>query len=60
MIAQGIFTTDLTSRALQELAEKGSYAASGFMNPEGIVVHHIAGNVNFKITLGGDGAKGES
>ena len=29
------------------------------MNPEGIVVFHIAGNVGFKKTLGSDGAKGE-
>ena len=35
---------DLLSRA-------GSVAAPGFMNPEGIVMFHIAANVCFKKTI---------
>ena len=33
----------------------GSYAVPGFMNPEGIVIYHTAGNVCFKKTLEHDG-----
>lgn len=33
------------------LALEGSFASPGFMNPEGIVVYHTAGNVGFKMTL---------
>jgi hypothetical protein len=37
--------------ALIDLKVNGSYAAPGYMNPEGIVVFHVAGNVGFKKTL---------
>lgn len=37
--------------ALAVLKEKGSYAAPGFMDPEGVVLFHIAGNVGFKKTI---------
>ena len=33
------------------LRERGSYAAPGFMKPEGVVVFHTAGNVGFKKTI---------
>jgi hypothetical protein len=36
----------------------GSLAAPGYMNPEGVVVFHVAGGVAFKKTLGDDGHKG--
>jgi len=36
---------------MAELAVEGSVAAPGFMNPEGIVIYHVAGNVAFKKTL---------
>lgn len=36
---------------MAELAVEGSCAAPGFMNPEGIVIYHVAGNVAFKKTL---------
>ncbi len=41
--------------ALRQLAAAGSFAAPGFMDPEGIVVFHPAGNVGFKKTLKRDG-----
>lgn len=47
----GTFDTDLAEVALQMLRTEGSRAAPGFMNPEGIVVYHTAGNVGFKKTL---------
>lgn len=37
--------------ALNNLKQYGSSAAPGFMNPEGIVVYHVAGNVGFKKTI---------
>jgi hypothetical protein len=36
------------------LAQHGSYAVPGFLNPEGIVIYHIAGNVGFKKTFKND------
>jgi hypothetical protein len=41
--------------ALERLDKFGSIASPGFMNPEGIVCFHIAGNVGFKKTLDRDG-----
>lgn len=37
--------------ALLQLTLSGSYAAPGFMDPEGVVLFHIAGNVGFKKTI---------
>ena len=36
---------------LDMLRLNGSYAAPGFMHPEGIVIYHHAANVMFKVTL---------
>lgn len=36
---------------LGDLRELGSFAAPGFMQPEGIVVYHTQGNLLFKATL---------
>jgi hypothetical protein len=36
---------------MDDLWNKGSRAAPGFMHPEGIVVYHVAGNVAFKKTF---------
>lgn len=58
VLYRGDFDTEWIKIELRGLAEKGSKAAPGFMNPEGIVVYHVAGNVAFKKTLGGDGHKG--
>lgn len=40
--------------ALYRLRGHGSYAAPGFMKPEGIVVYHTAANQMFKVTIEGD------
>ena len=58
-IWRGILDSDEIDRQMQLLNINGSVAAPGFMNPEGIVIYHIAGNVFFKKTLGDDGHKGE-
>lgn len=56
VLRQGAFDTRMCDEALNELREKGSLAAPGYMKPEGIVVFHIAGNVGFKKTLDKDDA----
>lgn len=58
ILYQGMFDTNTITEVFENLALKGSVAAPGFMNPEGIVVYHVAGNVGFKKTFGGDGHKG--
>lgn len=39
---------------INNLKENGSIASPGFMNPEGIVIYHIAGNLFFKKTIEND------
>jgi hypothetical protein len=51
VLRRGEFSTVMAESALHELRERGSLAAPGFMNPEGIVVFHVAGNVGFKKTI---------
>lgn len=51
VLIQGPFRTDAIDACIQLLRERGSYAAPGFMNPEGVVVFHTAGNVGFKKTI---------
>jgi hypothetical protein len=53
----GKFDTVLVDDCLNTLRREGSFASPGFMDPEGIVVFHVAGNVGFKRTLGNDGHK---
>lgn len=55
VLYRGLFSTDVAEDVLTSLAAKGSRAAPGFMDPEGIVVFHVAGNVGFKKTIGNDG-----
>ena len=51
IIFDGPFVTGYIDAALEELQENGSRAAPGFMQPEGIVIFHVAGNLMFKKTL---------
>jgi len=39
---------------LSDLLANGSRAVPGYMNPEGVVVYHVAGNASFKKTLEND------
>lgn len=55
VMRRGIFSTTMCESALHELQERGSLAAPGFRDPEGIVCFHVAGNVGFKKTLKDDG-----
>lgn len=54
VIYAGLFSTEICDTSLQQLREKGSIAAPGFMDPEGIVCYHVAGNCGFKKTLNND------
>jgi hypothetical protein len=54
ILLQGDFKTYNFNFALNRLQDSGSLAAEGFMNPEGVVVYHLAGNVGFKKTLEND------
>lgn len=57
VLYRGEFNSYACCIALGELAKSGSVAAPGFMQPEGIIIYHVAGKVAFKKTLGDDGAK---
>lgn len=54
ILYRGIFDTSKVDEVLNALKINGSYAAKGFMKPEGIVVFHVLGNVGFKKTIEGD------
>lgn len=51
VLFRGLFSTMMADIAINNLKETGSDAAPGFMNPEGIVCFHVAGNVGFKKTI---------
>lgn len=50
VIYQGVFSTDYVEKAIAELTNGGSIASPGFMNPEGVIVYHVAANQYFKKT----------
>ena len=51
VLYEGLFTTSLVEQALNLLRDEGSFAAPGFMKPEGVIVFHKAANSMFKKTL---------
>jgi hypothetical protein len=51
LLAQGLITEVDVRAVLLSLAENGSVAAPGFMNPEGIVVYHSPSRNLYKMTL---------
>lgn len=54
MLYTGAFDTDSISRLLNQLSVQGSWAAPGFMKPEGIVIFHTAFGALFKKTIEND------
>jgi hypothetical protein len=54
VLHDGPFTDDAVASTMERLRTEGSVAAPGFMNPEGIVVYHIAARSLFKMTLEND------
>lgn len=60
VLYRGIFSGEEINTNLQWLQHTGSFAAPGFMNPEGIVIWHEHARVMFKKTLEDDeGGKGQ-
>ncbi len=53
---RGPFTTENCESALLHLAQYGSQAAPGFLNPEGVVIFHIPSGYLFKKTIHKDEA----
>lgn len=54
VIYQGPFDTQVVRNTMIGLTHSGSYAAPGFMKPEGIVVFHTASNDVFKVLAEND------
>lgn len=55
-IWRGPFDTNKINEAMARLQSLGSFAAPGFMKPEGIMIFHTQGNVMFKKTFEADEA----
>lgn len=54
VVFQGLFCTQTVRASIDLLRDKGSLAAPGFMEPEGIIVWHDAARQMFKVTLDKD------
>lgn len=50
VLYQGPVSDLAIAAALAQLETRGSVAAPGFMNPEGVIIYHTAGDVYFKKT----------
>jgi hypothetical protein len=48
------FTTENVLKTMEYLRESGSFAAPGFMKPEGVVIYHHHAKAYFKKTFDGD------
>lgn len=58
ILYHGVFSTEEVDKALEYLKTNGSVISPGFMNPEGVIVFHVAANQFFKKTLhNNDGGK---
>ena len=51
ILYKGDFTIDAIDKALENLRNNGSVAVPGYMNPEGVVVFHVASRNLYKVTL---------
>lgn len=51
LLLKGPNEPGVMEQCIRLLAERGSYAAPGFMDPEGVVLFHIAAGVGFKKTI---------
>jgi hypothetical protein len=54
VLGRGTDIRVVTENALTLLREKGSQAAPGYMDPEGVVIFHTASSSLFKVTLKND------
>lgn len=51
---EGIFSVQAVEASLASMEAHGSLSAPGFMDPEGVVVFHVAAGIGFKKTIKGD------
>lgn len=51
VLYRGVFESSAVYEELGDLLAGGSIAAPGFMNPEGVVIYHIAAGQYFKKTI---------
>lgn len=51
VLYRGLFATSEVEKSIVLLKQFGSYAAPGFLKPEGVVVFHVAANMGFKVTI---------
>lgn len=51
VLFKGDFNTEYINKNLEALKRNGSLIASGFMNPEGIIIYHTASGILFKKTI---------
>lgn len=54
LIYEGEFDTRMVECCVEDLRDNGSRAAPGYMNAEGVIIYHAAGNVFFKKTINND------
>jgi len=54
VLYQGANSSEEIDLVLADLARRGSFAAPGFMDPEGVVVFHAASRTMFKVTIKND------
>lgn len=54
VLYRGLFSSQVVDEVLEKLAREGSVAAPGFMNPEGIIIYHVAAQTLFKKTIKND------
>jgi hypothetical protein len=54
VLYEGIFSQNKINDCLALLNEHGSFAAPGYMKPEGIIIFHTAANLYLKVTLEND------
>lgn len=54
VLYRGEFGTPMVNQILLELRSLGSFAAPGFMDPEGIIIYHVAGGHYYKKTIKDD------
>lgn len=54
VLYDGLFSTTAVNHALRSLADVGSVAQPGFLNPEGVIVFHEASLTGYKVLLEND------
>lgn len=55
VIYEGLFSSEYVNEIVASLDEFGSYAAPGFLRPEGVIVYLPQSNTLFKVTVENDG-----